>query len=227
MKFDLFSLLLSMAAIIPAITLHEFCHAKFADLAGDDTPRLQGRVTLNPLAHLDPLGTILMVISSIAGFGIGWGRPVLVNTNKLKNRRVDNFILTIAGPLSNLFLALLWAVILRFGLMSSFDPVESTANLAQSGGIMAILAKYAFVSILVNVSLFIFNLVPIGPLDGHWLVAELLPERQRIAWLQFCHGPGMWIFLILVLIPSGQYDILGNTIRPIATKVVQLLLGIH
>jgi Zn-dependent protease len=217
MQFDFFRLVLSMAAIIPAITLHEFCHAKFADLGGDDTPRLQGRVTLNPLAHLDPLGTLMMIISSLSGFGIGWGRPVMVNTSKLKNRRVDNFILTIAGPLSNLFLALLWAIILRFALM----PIESTEVLIR------ILKIYALVSVEINVSLFIFNLVPIGPLDGHWLVSELLPEKQRLAWLQFCHGPGMWIFLILVLIPSNSpYDILGKTIYPIAKWIIGNLLGI-
>lgn len=206
-----------MAAIVPAITLHEFCHAKFADLGGDDTPRLQGRVTLNPLAHLDPLGTLMMVISSLSGFGIGWGRPVLVNTNKLKNRRVDNFILTVAGPLSNLFLALLWAIVLRFGLMQ----VESTDTMIR------MFKLYALISVEINVSLFIFNLIPIGPLDGHWLVSELLPERQRLAWLKFCHGPGMWIFLILVLIPSSSpYDILGKTIYPIAAWIISNLLGI-
>jgi Zn-dependent protease len=192
-----------MAAIIPAITIHEYCHAKFADMAGDDTPRSQGRVTLNPLAHLDPLGTIMILISSLAGVGIGWGRPVLVDQRKLRNRRVDNFILIIAGPLSNLLQAIFWAILFRFEIVTSF----------------------AYVSVFINTGLFVFNLVPLGPLDGHWLVSELLPDKQRFAWLKFCHGPGMFIFLALVLIPPGPYDVLGNFMYPFIKRIVSVLLG--
>ena len=204
MSVDLLGVAITMAAIIPAITIHEYCHAKFADMAGDDTPRSQGRVTLNPLAHLDPLGTIMMLISSLAGVGIGWGRPVLVDQRKLRNRRVDNFILTIAGPLSNLLQAIFWAILFRFEIVTSF----------------------AYVSVFINTGLFVFNLVPLGPLDGHWLVSELLPDKQRFAWLKFCHGPGMFIFLALVLIPPGPYDVLGNFMYPFIKRIVSVLLGI-
>jgi Zn-dependent protease len=208
-----------MAAIIPAITIHEYCHAKFADLAGDDTPRSQGRVTLNPLAHLDPLGTIMMLISSLAGVGIGWGRPVLVDQRKLRNRRVDNFILTIAGPLSNLLQAIFWAILLRFVLA----PIGSELR---GSGLFELVTNFALVSVLINTGLFVFNLVPLGPLDGHWLVSELLPDKQRFAWLKFCHGPGMFIFLALVLIPPGPYDVLGNFMYPFIKRIVSVLLGI-
>jgi Zn-dependent protease len=208
-----------MAAIIPAITIHEYCHAKFADMAGDDTPRSQGRVTLNPLAHLDPLGTIMMLISSLAGVGIGWGRPVLVDQRKLRNRRVDNFILTIAGPLSNLLQAIFWAILLRFVLV----PMGSELR---GSGLFELVTNFALVSVLINTGLFVFNLVPLGPLDGHWLVSELLPDKQRFAWLKFCHGPGMFIFLALVLIPPGPYDVLGNFMYPFIKRIVSVLLGI-
>ena len=219
MSVDLLGVAIKMAAIIPAITIHEYCHAKFADMAGDDTPRSQGRVTLNPLAHLDPLGTIMMLISSLAGVGIGWGRPVLVDQRKLRNRRVDNFILTIAGPLSNLLQAIFWAILLRFVL------VPMGAELRGSG-LFELVTNFALVSVLINTGLFVFNLVPLGPLDGHWLVSELLPDKQRFAWLKFCHGPGMFIFLALVLIPRGPYDVLGNFMYPFIKRIVSVLLGI-
>ncbi len=219
MSVDLLGVAIKMAAIIPAITIHEYCHAKFADMAGDDTPRSQGRVTLNPLAHLDPLGTIMMLISSLAGVGIGWGRPVLVDQRKLRNRRVDNFILTIAGPLSNLLQAIFWAILLRFVLA----PIGSELR---GSGLFELVTNFALVSVLINTGLFVFNLVPLGPLDGHWLVSELLPDKQRIAWLKFCHGPGMFIFLALVLIPPGPYDVLGNFMYPFIKRIVSVLLGI-
>jgi Zn-dependent protease len=219
MSVDLLGVAIKMAAIIPAITIHEYCHAKFADMAGDDTPRSQGRVTLNPLAHLDPLGTIMMLISSLAGVGIGWGRPVLVDQRKLRNRRVDNFILTIAGPLSNLLQAIFWAILLRFVLV----PMGSELR---GSGLFELVTNFALVSVLINTGLFVFNLVPLGPLDGHWLVSELLPDKQRIAWLKFCHGPGMFIFLALVLIPPGPYDVLGNFMYPFIKRIVSVLLGI-
>ncbi|MCE2765586.1 MAG: site-2 protease family protein [Fimbriimonadaceae bacterium] len=219
MSVDLLGVAIKMAAIIPAITIHEYCHAKFADMAGDDTPRSQGRVTLNPLAHLDPLGTIMMLISSLAGVGIGWGRPVLVDQRKLRNRRVDNFILTIAGPLSNLLQAIFWAILLRFVLV----PVGSELR---GSGLFELVTNFALVSVLINTGLFVFNLVPLGPLDGHWLVSELLPDKQRFAWLNFCHGPGMFIFLALVLIPPGPYDVLGNFMYPFIKRIVSVLLGI-
>ena len=219
MSVDLLGVAIKMAAISPAITIHEYCHAKFADMAGDDTPRSQGRVTLNPLAHLDPLGTIMMLISSLAGVGIGWGRPVLVDQRKLRNRRVDNFILTIAGPLSNLLQAIFWAILLRFVLV----PMGSELR---GSGLFELVTNFALVSVLINTGLFVFNLVPLGPLDGHWLVSELLPDKQRFAWLKFCHGPGMFIFLALVLIPPGPYDVLGNFMYPFIKRIVSVLLGI-
>ena len=217
--FDLVQPVQFIVAILVGLTVHEFSHASMAYWLGDPTPKSQGRVTLNPLAHLDPLGTIMMLISSLAGVGIGWGRPVLVDQRKLRNRRVDNFILTIAGPLSNLLQAIFWAILLRFVLV----PIGSELR---GSGLFELVTNFALVSVLINTGLFVFNLVPLGPLDGHWLVSELLPDKQRFAWLKFCHGPGMFIFLALVLIPPGPYDVLGNFMYPFIKRIVSVLLGI-
>ena len=106
--------LLMMVALMFAITIHEFAHAYSAVRCGDDTPRRQGRVSLNPIDHLDTMGTIMMVISSLAGFGIGWGKPVSINPYNFKNQRWDNLKVSLWGPLSNILLAAVIGLFLRF-----------------------------------------------------------------------------------------------------------------
>ncbi len=226
-NFDIRNVILNLLIFIPAITLHEFCHAKFADLAGDMTPRAQGRVTLNPLAHLDPMGTIMMVLSSIVGFGIGWGKPVMVNVSKMKNPRWDHFVSVIMGPVSNLGIALVCAILIKLQI---FHLDVSTAGLSEGGiafsSLNNFLYIYVFGSLWVNLSLFFFNLIPIGPLDGHWLVGAMLPPIQRNAWYRFCHGPGTLIFLVLVLIRDPRLDIIGMYLNATVGTAVRLMLGI-
>ena len=220
--FDLMRLILNMGVFIPAITLHEFCHAKFADLAGDMTPRSQGRVTLNPLAHLDPIGTIMMVVSSITGFGIGWGKPVMVNVGKMKNPRWDHFISVVMGPVSNLGIALVCAILLRMGMVS----LDTINDVLQGNSIKDYLGAYIFLSFLINMGLFFFNLIPIGPLDGHWLVGAFLPPVARNNWYRFCHGPGTYIFLILILVRTNAFDPIGSYMSFFLVHSIRFVLGI-
>lgn len=233
-NLDPLKILLSFLVFVPAITLHEFCHAKFADLAGDMTPRAQGRVTLNPLAHLDPVGTIMMILSSIAGFGIGWGRPVMVNVGKMKNPRWDHFVSVIMGPVSNLGIALFCAILIRAGIIdhqaiadvffSETHRGMDSAKAFSTGGYF--FSTYIFLSFILNLNLFFFNLLPLGPLDGHWLVGAALPPVQRNRWYQFCHGPGMYIFLILVLIRTDNFDVIGRYLDVTVGTAIRLMLGI-
>src|SRR5687768_8084188 len=111
--FNISIFLMTMLALVLAITVHEFSHAIAADRLGDHTPRSQGRVTLSPLAHLDPMGSIFMVVSALVGFGVGWGRPVLTNPNNYRiNRRIADSLVAFAGPLSNLVLAALFSILI-------------------------------------------------------------------------------------------------------------------
>ena len=230
-NFDLMGLVLRMLIFIPAITLHEFCHAKFADLAGDMTPRAQGRVTLNPLAHLDPLGTIMMVVSSIAGFGIGWGKPVMVNVGKMKNPRWDHFVSVVMGPVSNLGIALFFAIVLKSGLVShqtlgevlgDRQWINSAAAFSSLGHFIA---AYSLYSVIINLSLFFFNLIPLGPLDGHWLVGAMLPPTQRNEWYRFCHGPGMFIFLGLVIFKTPTFHPISDYLQFTVGNTLKFMLG--
>src|SRR3989344_6794656 len=146
-----------LLGLILAIPIHEFAHALVANRLGDPPPRLQGRLTLNPLALLDPVGTLMLLLVKI-----GWGKPVQFDPYNLANPKRDTAIISFAGPLSNLLLASLLAIVLRF-VTNPFSPAYSLAN---------IIPPFIFL----NVVLAIFNLVPIHPLDGGKILVGLLPR---------------------------------------------------
>ncbi|MBX7237126.1 MAG: site-2 protease family protein [Caldilineales bacterium] len=189
MSFDPITFILSIVALLLSIAIHEFSHAIVADNLGDPTPRSQGRVTLNPIAHLDPVGTMMILFSSFAGFGIGWGRPVQVNpANFRANPSAGMGIVAAAGPLSNILLALLGAILFRV------VPHEG------------MLYTFVLIWIIVNISLAFFNLLPIFPLDGfNILIAFLVGLNQdwsrrfaRFWRKQVQFGPLFLLLLVLV-----------------------------
>jgi Zn-dependent protease len=165
----------NLIALIVAITIHEFSHAWAAEHLGDPTPRLQGRLTLNPLAHLDPIGTILLILVRF-----GWGKPVQFDPFNLRHPRRDSAIISIAGPVSNILLATIVSLILRLPM-----PM--------------IIAAFSVQLLYMNIVLAIFNLVPVHPLDGFKIVEGFLPEEQAREWHQL-ERYGM-IFLIFLLFP--------------------------
>jgi Zn-dependent protease len=170
------------------IGLHEYAHCKVADMAGDPTPSYYGRVTLNLTKHFEPIGTIMIVLSSLSGFGIGWGNPAPMDPRKMKNPRWDFFAAVIAGPLCNLAQAAVWGIILRV-LERLPSPTPFLLDLALMG-------------VFINLLLCFFNLIPLGPLDGHWLVGLLMPEKPRLYWFRFNRQVGMYLLLAIVLGPQ-------------------------
>lgn len=184
-----------MATLIICITVHEFAHAYSAYRAGDDTPRAQGRISLNPIDHLDPMGTIMMVLSTISGFGIGWGKPVQINPGNFRHPRWDDLRVSLWGPLSNLLTAAAVGTVIRFWGPHMTDPV------------------YMFTQTLVLISIVIalFNLIPISPLDGSHIMAALLPREQAIAYGRFMAQFGLLILLGLIFVGRG---LLGRVIEP-------------
>jgi len=183
-----------------AFTFHEFAHAFVAYKFGDMTAQKQGRLTLNPLKHLDPIGTILIFIA-----GFGWARPVPVNRFFFKKPRLAGILVSVAGPLSNLVLAALGFVI-AFGLNRfGAAPPESF---------------YDFLEIFIrlNIVLFIFNLLPFPPLDGYRIIEDLAPNHVRAKMTQYEQYGGL-IFLILVFTPLDRY-----TIEPIFAVVLPWVL---
>jgi Zn-dependent protease len=168
-----------LLALIVAITVHEFAHAWMATRMGDPTPRIQGRLTLNPLAHLDPLGTLMLLIVRF-----GWGKPVQFDPYNLKNPRRGAAIISLAGPASNLFLAAILSIILRF-TTTPFSPLSFLSQ---------IIAPIIFL----NVILAIFNLIPIHPLDGGKVLVGLLPQLEAAKIDKFLGQYGIFILILLI-----------------------------
>lgn len=186
MQFDIADFLTWALAIVSAITIHEAAHAFAADRLGDDTPRRQGRVTLWPLAHLDPLGSLFMLVTYFSGFGVGWGRPVQFDPTNFRqsvNRRLGSALVAFAGPLSNMILAGVLSLVLRANLFPADD-----AN-------TMILLKL----IQINVLLFFFNLLPLFPLDGSHLLANAMPPPLAERYYELMRQWGFFIFIALVL----------------------------
>ncbi len=206
-------IVMSLVVILLSIALHEYAHAKTADASGDPTPRMMGRVTLNPLVHLDPMGTIFIMFTVLSGFGIGWGKPVMVQPHKMRNPRWDHFYSVLAGPMMNLMLAVIAAIIFRAIQMAGV-PLTDTVFL------------FFILAISINVGLFCFNLIPLGPLDGHWLVGAFLKEPGRSAWYQFNRGPGTMILLLIIILgASPELNVLDRVLWPIVERIVMFLIG--
>jgi Zn-dependent protease len=205
--FNLQSFILMMGVLIIAITIHEFAHAITADRLGDPTPRSQGRISLLPPDHLDPIGTIMMVVSSLTGFGIGWGKPVMCNDNNFANPRKGGAIVAVAGPISNVLQAVVFSLLLRVLLATGNDNPQ--------------LAMFALLGIQINLGLALFNMLPIGPLDGHWVVQGVLPQAQSDAYRRFNDAYGFYIFLGIVFL--GR-DLLWQVLGPPMKFAVSLLL---
>lgn len=200
--------------VLFAITLHEAAHAWVANRFGDTTAKMLGRLSFNPLKHIDPIGTILVpiviLILSQFNFVFGWAKPVPINSSQLRNPRRDLALATAAGPLSNLIMAFLWAICLKLGLM--LDPRTSNAALFMT------LTGQA--GIIINLLLAYLNLIPIPPLDGGRILACLLPLRQS---LKFQKIEPYGIFILLALIFSGALNwIISPPIRWSAAMLYSL-----
>lgn len=188
--------------LLIAITIHEFSHAYAADQLGDPTPRAQGRLTLNPLSHLDPLGTISMLL-----IGFGWGKPVEFDPYNLEKPRRDAALISIAGPVSNLLLALFLSLIYKFAPIS-FE-----------------IATFLQIVMYINVMLAIFNLVPVGPLDGQKILFGLLPRDLAYEYQSVMNRYGTLILLMFILPVFGGQAPISSLITPVIRFVMNLLLG--
>lgn len=211
-KQYLIRLLLSLPIVLLALCLHETAHGFAAYKLGDPTAKSMGRLTLNPLKHLDPIGFLSMLL-----FGIGWAKPVPINTRYFKNPRRDMALTAFAGPLSNLLLAALFTVLLKVSdltLMRMQFPSEAAAQMA------GYLILFLYLGVRLNVTLAVFNMIPVPPFDGSRLITAFLPDRANW-WLWKHERIFMLVFLgILFVDPFG---IFSRIIDLVAGGVIRLL----
>ncbi len=190
LRFPLEQIPLIAVVLLIAFTVHEFAHAFTAYKMGDTTAKDQGRLTLNPIQHLDPIGTLLIFI-----FGFGWARPVPVNRRNFRNPRLGGILVSLMGPISNFILAIIgtgiFYVLVATGVEGSLHPL---------------VIQFLKLFVYFNVLLFVFNLIPLPPLDGYRIVEDLVSPSVRVKMTQY-EQYGTLIFLILVITPLGKYTI--------------------
>jgi len=199
-----FEFLLIAGLLVMAISFHEFSHALLADRLGDPTARIAGRLTLNPFAHLDPIGTLLLFV-----VGFGWGRPVPFDPFNLRDPKRDSALISFAGPASNLIMAIVSSVLLRF---TNHLPLILSINLFE------LLSLFIYF----NVILAIFNLIPVHPLDGFKVVAGLIPPKYYHDWLAL--EPYGMIFLLLLIFPFFGNSPVFTIVQPVVNFILSFLL---
>jgi Zn-dependent protease len=207
------TLLLLAPPILVALTFHEYAHGYVANKYGDDTAKRSGRLTLNPLAHLDPLGTIMIFLVHF-----GWAKPVPVNPYRLRNPKRDMLWISAAGPFANMVLALLSGIMLRV--------VFAIGGAPHTHSIAGLLTVMVIMSLQINLALAIFNVLPIAPLDGSKILAGLLPaEHEGKVYFLERYGPIILIGLIIFGRATGV-PILGSLIWPFVTFFSKVFAGI-
>ncbi len=203
---DPVTLIARLIVLATAFTVHEFAHAWTATQFGDNTPRQYGRLTLNPLAHLDPLGSLMLVFA-----GFGWAKPVPVNAYALqRNSSAALMWVSLAGPLSNFIMALLAAIPIRLGLVS----VSSNSFVSQ------LFMEFVWINLL----LMLFNLIPLAPLDGDKIVDYFFPPQLQRVW-DSIRPYGPMILMLLFLSPMLGINIIGGILGPPMQLMFRLLVG--
>ncbi|PKB73231.1 MAG: hypothetical protein BZY75_02910 [SAR202 cluster bacterium Io17-Chloro-G7] len=207
-------------SLVVAVTIHEFSHALVANGLGDTTAKRLGRLSLNPIRHLDPSGTVMMLVA-----GFGWGKPVPIDPRQLAHGNTGTALVAAAGPLSNLVLAFVIAVPIKLGALGSTHPDLRRVAHVMTGGFTEGLADIAGLVILFNLLLAVFNLIPLAPLDGSKVMAGFVPAEHTSAYNRLQQsGPAILIGIILLDFTLGL-GILWGIIGPVVRTLTSAAIG--
>lgn len=227
--------IIMLFALTVSFSFHEFMHAFVADRLGDDTPRRMGRVTMNPMAHLDPMGTVLLLL-----VGFGWGKPVMYNPsrlNKFKSRKAMNIMVSLAGVFGNFIVGLIAMIIISVIMLATgfatTSPVSDCIYYIAAGmqggfgvpfyaSVFVMLFYYTF---MFSLSLFAFNLLPIPPLDGFRVLQNLLPLKVTYSdgFKKFTHYGPMVLLALIVIGDFGGFNILGTVMTVLETPLILII----
>jgi Zn-dependent protease len=195
------TLIAGVVALLVGLTFHEFSHALTADQLGDHRPRAMGRLTLNPIAHVDPIGALMLVVA-----GFGWAKPVMVNPAALRGGRQSMALVAFAGPIANVVVAIVFAIVFRVMALAGVDTGFFL-------GLVALIVQ-------LNILLAIFNLIPIPPLDGYNVLLAYLPPRQAVT-LQRYAPYGVIVLLLLIFVPGSPL----RALLSMAVPITEVLIG--
>lgn len=204
----LYTIAVWLIPVLFAITLHEVSHGWVANILGDNTAKRLGRLTINPIKHIDPVGTIVVPIfmALVSPFVMGWAKPVPVDPRQFKSPLLDMALVALAGPVSNFFMACFWA-----------GFIQLTASLLAPSSTLLFLSKMGEAGIMINVLLMVLNLLPIPPLDGGRVVAGLLPQSLAIHFIRL---ERFGMVIVIVLLVTGM---LGKILWPLMQHFINMI----
>jgi len=191
--YQIQELLVLVPALLLSLTVHEFAHARVALAFGDPTAKYMGRVSLNPLVHLDPIGTLALFL-----VGFGWAKPVPVNPLNLHPRGLGDIMVSLAGPASNFLMAIVCGLILR--VMIAF------------GGAATVISRVLLATMVINIILCVFNLIPLFPLDGHHILREMLPPLSQQSYMAWQIRYGRYVLLAMIFVPRLLSNVTGRPV---------------
>lgn len=210
----LMDIIIMVPILLIALPFHEYAHAWVAYRLGDPTAKDAGRLTLNPLKHLDLFGTLMMLVARV-----GWAKPVPVNSGYFRNRRKGIILVSLAGPLSNLLLAfafmLIWGIMTKLVVVGVI-PVRSETAVTVIGWLQV----FFHVSVLVNISLAVFNMIPVPPLDGSRLISSFVPEESYYRFARYEQFIGIGFLALVILAPNALSSVIRFVADPIYNSMI-------
>jgi Zn-dependent protease len=236
MRSNIILYLYAIPAILISLSFHEMSHAYASYRQGDPTAKRMGRLTMNPLKHLDPIGTLMLIVSMLKGFGFGWAKPVPIDPTYYSNQKRGMILVSLAGPVSNLLLALVFSFPMAYiAMKNGFTPGEaynSSYGLFGSGySLQSILFNISRFFYIINIGLATFNIIPVPPLDGSKILTAILPVDLYFKMMRYERFIGLAFLALILVMPGMLYTVLApvkrlfeGILRLIASPIITLFI---
>ncbi len=231
---NLFIFIYAIPAILLSLSFHELAHAYVSYRQGDPTAKNLGRVTMNPLKHLDPLGTLMLLVSMYYGSGFGWAKPVPIDPSYYRNHKRGTILVSLAGPLSNLLLALIFAFPMAYIALQNNITTDAIFNsrawiYGTDFSAQSVLFNICRFFYMINIGLAIFNIIPVPPLDGSKVLTAVLPARTYFRMMQYENYIGLAFLVLIFAMPGLLYTVMSPfkaAVEAILRLVVMPVLGL-